>query len=56
MTRLKVFVEANQKLLEDTFNAWIESSACDEVREHSIQYSPSLQKFVLSVIYVAKKN
>lgn len=48
--RIKIFKNQSPKQLEQDFNSWASNKDL-QIVEHQIQYSPSLQHFLLSAIY-----
>ena len=50
--KIKIFIEANPVLLEELFNAWSRVERIAIQGPPQIQYSPALQKFILSTTYL----
>ena len=54
--KIKIFIEANPVKLTESFNEWTSGGLVMVQGPPQIQYSPALQKFILSTTYLEMEN
>jgi hypothetical protein len=55
--KIKIIIDASPVKLEELFNDWVEEGGVKTIHiQPQVQYSPALQKFILSMMYTEREE